>query len=146
MAQVEAPANLDRWPSPEGRLVTMILIQCGLRATDACTLAFDILKRYIEHTPRFDNVRARYLALEDDLLKLLAYIRSLGETKQPLNPPESPQSFQQNSGAPTSPVNNGAPASAGTSSANNGAPASAGTSPAKAGAPLKAGAPKGNQR
>lgn len=43
MAQVEAPANLDRWTTPEGRLVTMILIQCGLRASDACTLAFDCL-------------------------------------------------------------------------------------------------------
>jgi integrase len=43
MVQVEAPANLDRWPSPEGRLVTVILIRCGLRATDACTLAFDCL-------------------------------------------------------------------------------------------------------
>jgi integrase len=43
MAQVEAPANLDRWPNPEGRLVTMILIRCGLRATDACTLPFDCL-------------------------------------------------------------------------------------------------------
>jgi integrase len=43
MAQVEAPASLDRWPSPEGRLVTVILIRCGLRATDACTLAFDCL-------------------------------------------------------------------------------------------------------
>lgn len=43
MVQVEAPANLDRWPSPEGRLVTLILIQCGLRATDACTLPFDCL-------------------------------------------------------------------------------------------------------
>ena len=43
MAQVEAPANLARWPNPEGRLVTLILIQCGLRATDACTLSFDCL-------------------------------------------------------------------------------------------------------
>ncbi len=43
MAQVEAPANLDRWTSPEGRLVTMILIRCGLRAADACTLAFGCL-------------------------------------------------------------------------------------------------------
>ena len=43
MAQVEAPANLDRWPTPEGRLITIILIRCGLRATDACTLAFDCL-------------------------------------------------------------------------------------------------------
>jgi len=43
MAQVEDPANLDRWPTPEGRLVTVILMQCGLRATDACTLGFDCL-------------------------------------------------------------------------------------------------------
>jgi integrase len=43
MAQVEAPANLDRWPHPEGRLITLILIRCGLRASDACTLAFDCL-------------------------------------------------------------------------------------------------------
>ena len=43
MTQVEAAANLDRWPTPEGRLVTVILIQCGLRATDACTLSFDCL-------------------------------------------------------------------------------------------------------
>jgi hypothetical protein len=43
MAQVEAAANLDRWPNPAGRLVTLILIQCGLRTTDACTLSFDCL-------------------------------------------------------------------------------------------------------
>ena len=43
MTQVESPANLDRWTSPEGRLITLILIRCGLRATDACTLAFDCL-------------------------------------------------------------------------------------------------------
>jgi integrase len=43
MTQVESPANLDRWTSPEGRLITLILIHCGLRATDACTLAFDCL-------------------------------------------------------------------------------------------------------
>jgi integrase len=43
MTQVESPANLDRWASPEGRLITLVLIRCGLRATDACTLAFDCL-------------------------------------------------------------------------------------------------------
>jgi integrase len=43
MAQVEASHNLDRWTSPEGRLITIILIRCGLRATDACTLSFDCL-------------------------------------------------------------------------------------------------------
>lgn len=43
MTQVEHPANLDRWTTPEGRLITIILIRCGLRATDACALAFDCL-------------------------------------------------------------------------------------------------------
>ncbi len=43
MIQVEAPVNLDRWISPEGRLITVILIRCGLRASDACALAFDCL-------------------------------------------------------------------------------------------------------
>lgn len=61
MAQVEAPANLDRWPHPQGRLLTMILIRCGLRASDACTLAFDCLVhdgqgapylRYLNHKMR----------------------------------------------------------------------------------------------
>ena len=43
MAQIEAPANLDRWAHPDARLITLILIRCGLRASDACTLAFDCL-------------------------------------------------------------------------------------------------------
>ena len=53
MAQVEAPANLDKWPNPEGRLITIILIRCGLRATDACTLPFDCLL--------YDGQHAAYL-------------------------------------------------------------------------------------
>lgn len=43
MAQIEAPANLDRWTHPDARLITLILIRCGLRASDACTLALDCL-------------------------------------------------------------------------------------------------------
>jgi integrase len=61
MAQVEAPANLDRWPHPQGRLLTLILIRCGLRTSDACTLAFDCMVhdghgapylRYLNHKMR----------------------------------------------------------------------------------------------
>jgi integrase len=43
MAQVENPASLGRWPHPEGRLLTLILIRCGLRITSACALPFDCL-------------------------------------------------------------------------------------------------------
>lgn len=72
MAQVEAPDNLDRWPHPEGRLVTIILIRCGLRASDACTLAFDCLLhdgqgapylRYLNHKMK----REAAVPIDDDL-------------------------------------------------------------------------------
>jgi len=43
MAQIEQPANLDRWPHPEGRLITLILIRAGLRVSSAANLAFDCL-------------------------------------------------------------------------------------------------------
>ena len=41
MTQVEAPANLDRWASSPYRLITLILIRCGLRITDACKIPSD---------------------------------------------------------------------------------------------------------
>jgi hypothetical protein len=41
MVQVQAPANLDRWPHPQGRLVTLMLIRCRSRTSDACTLSLD---------------------------------------------------------------------------------------------------------
>ena len=43
MAQVEDPANLALWDHPAYRLVTLILIRCGLRITDAIRLPFDCL-------------------------------------------------------------------------------------------------------
>ena len=36
MTQLEDPANLDRWNDPARRLITLILIRCGLRLGDAC--------------------------------------------------------------------------------------------------------------
>jgi integrase len=41
MAQVEDPANLDRWDNPACRLITVILIRCGLRVSSAVTLDWD---------------------------------------------------------------------------------------------------------
>ncbi|RIV29802.1 site-specific integrase [Micromonospora radicis] len=45
MAQIEQPANLDRWPDPAHRLVTAILVHGGLRVGDACGLPFDCIIR-----------------------------------------------------------------------------------------------------
>jgi len=72
MAQVESPANLDRWPNPEGRLITIILIRCGLRATDACTLPFDCLVHDGQRAPylRYFNHKMRREAavpIDEDL-------------------------------------------------------------------------------
>jgi integrase len=41
MAQVEHPDNLAKWDNPAYRLVTVILMRCGLRVSDALKLAFD---------------------------------------------------------------------------------------------------------
>jgi integrase len=43
MAQIEDPANLDRWDDPGRRLITLILIRCGLRVGDACKLPSDCI-------------------------------------------------------------------------------------------------------
>ena len=43
MAQVEHPDNLARWDNPAYRLVTLILIRCGLRVTDALRLPRDCI-------------------------------------------------------------------------------------------------------
>ncbi len=61
MAQVEEPANLGRWPDPATRLVTLILIRCGLRACDACTLKFGCLIHDGQGAPylRYYNTKMR---------------------------------------------------------------------------------------
>ncbi len=41
MAQLEHPDNLARWNNPDHRLVTLILMRCGLRITDALCLPRD---------------------------------------------------------------------------------------------------------
>jgi hypothetical protein len=45
MAQIEDPANLDRWDDQAARLITIILIRCGLRLGDALALPRDCIAR-----------------------------------------------------------------------------------------------------
>lgn len=77
MVQVERPANLDRWPDPAGRLVTLLLIRCGLRVGDACALAFDCVVRDAEGAPylRYRNHKMKREALvpiDEDLEQQIA--------------------------------------------------------------------------
>ena len=65
MAQVKQPANLDRWNNPESRLVTVILIRCGLRIGDASRAAFDCVVRDSDGAPylRYVNRKMKREAL-----------------------------------------------------------------------------------
>ena len=65
MAQVEQPANLDRWHNPESRLLTVILMRCGLRVGDASKAAFDCLVRDSDGAPylRYVNRKMKREAL-----------------------------------------------------------------------------------
>jgi integrase len=51
MAQVEHASNLDRWDNPAYRLVTLILIRCGLRVSDALKLPFDCVTLDADSAP-----------------------------------------------------------------------------------------------
>jgi hypothetical protein len=61
MNQIESPANLDRWPDPSGRLVTLILTRCGLRVSSALSLAFDCVLRDGQGAPylRYFNTKMK---------------------------------------------------------------------------------------
>ena len=61
MAQIEAPASLDRWPNPAGRLITLILTRCGLRISSALALGFDCLLHDGQGAPylRYFNTKMR---------------------------------------------------------------------------------------
>ena len=81
MAQVEQPANLARQDNPACRLITLILIRCGLRISSAARLAFDCTVTDADGAPylRYYNTKMKREALVpiDDEVFLLT-----GEQKQ----------------------------------------------------------------
>ena len=81
MAQVDQPANLARQDSPACRLITLILIRCGLRISSAAGLAFDCTVTDADGAPylRYYNTKMKREALvpvDDELFRLI------GEQKQ----------------------------------------------------------------
>ena len=76
MTQVEQPGNLARQNNPAYRLVTLILIRCGLRVSDALKLPFDCAVtddsgasylRYRNHKMK----REALVPIDDELLALI---------------------------------------------------------------------------
>lgn len=65
MAQVEHPENLAKWASPHHRLITVILIRCGLRISDTVALTQDCIVRDRDGAPylRYLNHKMKREAL-----------------------------------------------------------------------------------
>ena len=74
MAQVEQSANLSRWNDPGSRLLTVILMRCGLRVGDAVKVAFDCIVR--------DEAGAPYLRYDNRKMKREALVPIDEETEQ----------------------------------------------------------------
>lgn len=77
MAQVEDPANLGRWASPACRLITVILIRCGLRISSAVTLPPGCVVTGADGAPylRYHNTKMKREALvpiDDELQSMIA--------------------------------------------------------------------------
>ena len=83
MAQLERPDNLSRWNIPAYQLVTVILMRCGLRITDALGLPGDCIVRDVNGAPylRYYNHKMKREALVpvDEELE-----RAIGEHRQRL--------------------------------------------------------------
>jgi integrase len=76
MAQVEHSGNLDRWDNAAYRLVTLILIHCGLRVSDALRLERDCITCDADGAPylRYFNHKMKREALvpiDEELRRLI---------------------------------------------------------------------------
>ena len=76
MAQVENPASLGRWTDPNWKLITVILIRCGLRISSAVSLAFDCVVTDTAGAPylRYYNTKMKREALvpvDDELCQMI---------------------------------------------------------------------------
>jgi integrase len=76
MAQVEHPGNLDRWGNAAYRLVTLILIRCGLRISDALRIERDCIACDADGAPylRYFNHKMKREALvpiDEELRRLI---------------------------------------------------------------------------
>ena len=95
MAQVENPGNLDRWRNPAYRVLTLLLIRCGLRITDAARLAFNCIVQDQEGAPylRYYNHKMKREALVPIDEQLHAEIGRSSNGSRTATPPQRLPSF-----------------------------------------------------
>jgi len=93
MAQLEHTDNLDRWNNDAHRLVTVILIRCGLRVNDALRLPRECVVLDADHAPylRYFNHKMKREALVpiDEELHALITERARTLTTTPAHPTSS---------------------------------------------------------
>jgi integrase/ferredoxin len=92
MAQLEDPANLARFADPAHRLITIILMRCGLRITDALRLRSDCVVADAEGAPylRYFNHKMKRDALvpiDEQLPELIAEHRIRTTARWPAGTP-----------------------------------------------------------
>jgi integrase len=88
MAQVEDPANLARQDNPAYRLITLLLIRCGLRITDATAIPADCIVRDADGAPylRYYNRKMKREALvpiDEELEMLISQQRERNRERWP---------------------------------------------------------------
>ncbi|MBV8349787.1 MAG: tyrosine-type recombinase/integrase [Mycolicibacterium sp.] len=92
MAQLEHPHNLARFDDPAHRLITIILMRCGLRVTDALRLPADCLVADADGAPylRYFNHKMKRDALvpiDEQLCELIAEHRQRAAERWPAATP-----------------------------------------------------------
>jgi integrase len=100
MAQLEDAANLDRWDNPAFRLITVILMRCGLRISSVLTLAYDCIARDADGAPylRYVNTKMKREALvpiDDTIVERIGHQQQRLQQQWPNGTPDpvpTPQS------------------------------------------------------
>lgn len=102
MTQIEDPDTLARWNDPDRRLITLILIRCGLRLGDALRLPLDCIVHDGDQAPylRYYNHKMKREALVPIDEQLQAEIVQQGHRVQGRWPAGSPVLFPRSRANP----------------------------------------------
>ena len=92
MAQLEDPVNLGRWNDPLRHLITLILMRCGLRISDALKVPYDCIVRDTDDAPylRYVNHKMKREALvpiDEDVERLIVDQQRRVQTRWPQGVP-----------------------------------------------------------